>query len=194
MAGVGRYERTPEIRAKLAAAAKQRTGEKNGFFGRTHTEESKQKICLARTGVVRTASERRNQKKRKTAAWIAAHPERMRELDIKYLPNRAKANSERRRDRRKQAVERLGGRCSSPGCRWLNQDGTLGCADFRLLQIDHKNGGGAQERVKLGYDKMLLRVLEHSGDYQLLCACCNWIKAHEMKEFGNRGRYDHTRN
>jgi len=194
MAGVGKYERTSEIRKRLSDAAKFRIGEKNSFFGRTHTEESKQKIGFTRTGVVRNETERKKQKKKKTADWIASHPERMRELDIKYLPNRANANWQRRRERREKAIAKLGGRCSSSTCRWLNDEGTLGCTDPRLLQIDHKNGGGTQERAKLSYDKMLLRVLEHSEDYQLLCACCNWLKAHEQKEFASREKYAHFGN
>lgn len=194
MAGVGKYERTPEVRKKLSDAAKLRTGERNPFFNRTHSEKSKQKISYARTGILRNASERKKQKQKKTTEWIAAHPERMRELDVKYLPQRANANRERRRERREQVISKLGGRCSSTTCRWLNADGTLGCADHRLLQVDHKNGGGTRERAKLSYDKMLLRVLENGEDYQLLCACCNWLKAHEQKEFTKKENYAHFGN
>jgi len=60
-----------------------------------------------------------------------------------------------------------------------------GNTDIRVLQIDHKNGGGSKhirsvsgmtryKRLALGQDDI--------NKYQLLCANCNWIKRHENKE------------
>lgn len=194
MAGVGKYKRTPEIRKKLSDAAKLRTGEKNPFFNRTHSEETRQKISRTRTGLTLTAKERVSRKVQHTQKWLASHPDRVKEYDQRYLKPRAKANWLRRRDLREEVIEKLSGKCSSQTCRWLNEDGTFGCTDHRLLQVDHKNGGGTQERRKLSYDKMLKRILESPDEYQLLCACCNWLKAHEQKEFSNREKYAHFGN
>lgn len=54
--------------------------------------------------------------------------------------------------------------------------------DKRAFQIDHVNGGGKGERVKMGigfYSKVLK---DTENKYQLLCANCNWIKRFENKE------------
>ena len=53
-----------------------------------------------------------------------------------------------------------------------------GFDDPRALQIDHVGGGGAAERKKKTGTSYLLHVKKNydSGDYQLLCANCNWIK------------------
>jgi len=194
MAEVGKYERTPEIRKKLSDAAKQRIGEKNPFFNKTHTEESKQKMSRTRTGLTLTAAQRAERKAQHTQEWLASHPDRVKEYDQKFLKPRADNNRRRRQELRKSVIVKLGGKCSSSMCRWLNTDGTLGCSDPRLLQLDHKDGGGSRERRKLSYDKMLKKALNDSTDYQLLCACCNWLKAHEQKEFSNREKYAHLRN
>ena len=52
--------------------------------------------------------------------------------------------------------------------------------DVRCLQIDHVNGGGTKEAKKFyasNNPKYLKKVLEDKeGNYQLLCAYCNWLK------------------
>jgi hypothetical protein len=80
---------------------------------------------------------------------------------------------------RESALAFLGNKCNSPECRWLNEDGSLGCKDLRSLQIDHVYDDGAEERRKHGTNvlKIYKRVLEDKeGRYQALCANCNWIK------------------
>lgn len=65
-------------------------------------------------------------------------------------------------------------------------------SDWRALQIDHINGGGARdERTKQGNWPMwrlrtwLIENLEEGRRlYQVLCANCNWIKRHENNELG----------
>lgn len=56
--------------------------------------------------------------------------------------------------------------------------------EHRALQIDHVHGHGTKELKKLslncGYLKKVLADTE--GNYQLLCANCNWIKRSENKE------------
>lgn len=79
-----------------------------------------------------------------------------------------------------KAVRVLGGKCKRCGNR-----------DYRVLQIDHIDGGGAEERRSFGvnYFKAIpLRVLDERTrpNYQLLCANCNWIKRVERQEWRKR--------
>lgn len=46
----------------------------------------------------------------------------------------------------------------------------------RAFQIDHVNGGGRAEFRRIGYYKIVARVLRGEPGYQLLCANCNVIK------------------
>lgn len=61
--------------------------------------------------------------------------------------------------------------------------------DFRVLQFDHINGGGAKELksqifggtyVPSTYYKKVLE--DNTNKFQLLCVRCNWIKKHEERE------------
>jgi len=66
-----------------------------------------------------------------------------------------------------------------------------GIDDYRVLQIDHINGGGTKEYddVKTGtkkanYNRFLIKkILDGSAEYQILCSNCNWIKRHENQEY-----------
>jgi hypothetical protein len=76
----------------------------------------------------------------------------------------------------------LGNKCTNPNCRHLNEDGTLGCTDQRLLQVDHPNGGGTEEFFKLGTYGVYRKILRVGGvGYRLLCAQCNWL--HRFEDF-----------
>lgn len=57
-------------------------------------------------------------------------------------------------------------------------------SDKRALQIDHVFGGGNQEHAEIKNPiKFLTKVLEDTeGNYQILCANCNWIKRVEQRE------------
>ncbi len=89
-------------------------------------------------------------------------------------------NGEHRRTKLKEWVKRvklevfelLGNKCK--GC---------GVSDWRVLQIDHINGGGTREK-KIGNYWTFFRkeILSGSKKYQLLCANCNWIKKYENNE------------
>jgi hypothetical protein len=49
--------------------------------------------------------------------------------------------------------------------------------------MDHVNGGGSQWRKRItGSMEQADYILSHQGEFQLLCANCNWIKRAEMKE------------
>lgn len=90
---------------------------------------------------------------------------------------------------RLENIRTLGGRCSSPDCRWHNNDGTVGCSEFEALQFDHKGGGGSSERRGRRDSGLGLqyRVRKDPGRFQLLCANCNWIKRYKNQEA--RGAY-----
>lgn len=53
--------------------------------------------------------------------------------------------------------------------------------DLRVLQIDHKHGGGAIERKRLVDHQVYRNVLNNPDNYQLLCANCNWRKREDHK-------------
>jgi hypothetical protein len=84
----------------------------------------------------------------------------------------------------------LGNRCSNSNCRWLNLDGSLGCTDPDLLQVDHVNGGGTKEREHLTSCTIYTRILKGTPGYQLLCANCNWKKRYENKEHKKQETYN----
>jgi hypothetical protein len=67
-------------------------------------------------------------------------------------------------------LEMFGNKCSK-----------CGISDPRVLQIDHKNGGGNKERKKFGTSQIYYRIIKKPQNYQLLCANCNWIKHVEGK-------------
>jgi RNase P subunit RPR2 len=73
--------------------------------------------------------------------------------------------------RRAEFIAELGGACVR-----------CGFDDPRALQIDHVNGGGIAELRTLSGTKYFAKVRANPGDYQLLCANCNWIKRAEQGE------------
>ena len=78
---------------------------------------------------------------------------------------------------RKEVLHFLGNKCVR-----------CGINDFRVLQIDHINGNGYQEKKRFGRGgqasvKYYRHVIAVAGEgYQLLCANCNWIKRYEQQE------------
>lgn len=77
---------------------------------------------------------------------------------------------------RNQAISLLGGRCKR--CAYNT--------DYRVLFVDHVNGGGTAIRRKIGQWKHFRNIIDEikngSNDYQLLCANCNWLKRYENNE------------
>jgi hypothetical protein len=72
-----------------------------------------------------------------------------------------------------------------------NRCASCGFYDIRALCIDHKNGGGSLERLKLKgmyYKTILNNIINGSKKYQLLCANCNLIKKIENQE-GRKRKY-----
>lgn len=78
-----------------------------------------------------------------------------------------------RQRKRKDTLERLGGKCAR-----------CGFGDWRALQIDHVNGGGTQERQLFKSQQTYVNFVlaNNNGRYQILCANCNWIKRYEEYE------------
>lgn len=112
-----------------------------------------------------------------------ASRQRWREKNPHYKPPyKYEAYYGRHESIRAEVIYVLGGRCVGPKCKWLNEDGTIGCADSSILQIDHVNGGGGKERKKLPYYKLYKKLLENQDGYQLLCANCNWRKRTDRAE------------
>ena len=81
---------------------------------------------------------------------------------------RAKMN-ETRSGSRADVLRILGGHCE-----WC------GCDDYRVLELDHRNGGGQQE-FKHGLDRRrvirdLLNGTRPLTDFRVLCAPCNRLE------------------
>jgi len=74
---------------------------------------------------------------------------------------------------RKNVVKFLGEKCVK-----------CGNSDFRVLQVDHVNGGGGKERkANKNYSHQLENIVKKNKEnYQLLCANCNIIKIYENGE------------
>jgi len=90
---------------------------------------------------------------------------------------RIKSNRKRRKEAREAVLVLLGGKCANPNCRHLNEDGTLGCKETTLLQVDHPNNDGAKHRKERPAMGVYFDVLKAGGKgYQLLCSSCNWRK------------------
>lgn len=101
----------------------------------------------------------------------------------KYVAENKKEVSERfKRSReywRNAAITKLGGACVR-----------CGFLDRRALQFDHIKGGGAKDRKTNRHNGTasytfykLVATTDQSQKFQLLCANCNLIKAHETGEF-----------
>ncbi len=55
-----------------------------------------------------------------------------------------------------------------------------GCDDVRLLEINHKNGGGGKERLN-GLTRAVATGARQTDDLELLCRPCNAIHALELR-------------
>jgi len=83
-----------------------------------------------------------------------------------------------RANRRLRIIDLLGGCCAR-----------CGMNDVRILQIDHKDGGGSKETARVGWQSGLYKLVrENPEKYQLLCPNCNWIKRIENAAKGETGR------
>ena len=94
---------------------------------------------------------------------------------------------------RQEIINLLGGRCSNADCRWTNDDGSLGCKDPDLLEIDHVYDDGFLSRRKNKKHNLvasleslcgMLRQIKSGSDrYQLLCSCCHRAKTRKRPKW-----------
>ena len=110
--------------------------------------------------------------------WIKGNPKKIKRYREKHKRRIHKLKLE--------VFELLGNKCANPNCPILPEK-----LDKRALQIDHVNGKGNYEIVKVFnrnylkyYKHVLSQIKSGSKDYQLLCAYCNWLK--ERKRKGGR--------
>lgn len=76
-----------------------------------------------------------------------------------------------RHEKRKNILAFLGGKCVR-----------CDLSDWRILQIDHINGGGTREANEFTVTQRYGMIKEHPERYQILCANCNAIKVVENGE------------
>ena len=112
--------------------------------------------------------------------WRQKHPEAVRVQKQRYYERhseRLKAkrnpiNLARKRNLRKDILASMGNKCVS-----------CGFTDWRVLQIDHVNGNGREDRTQFkSYEQFYKAIVTSPHRYQLLCSNCNWIKRYEEKE------------
>ncbi len=84
------------------------------------------------------------------------------------------------REKRREVVRRLGGRCIQ-----------CGFSDIRALVLDHKTGDGGQDRKRVG-NRIARYYVRHPDEakekLQVLCANCNMIKAVQNNEHNQSRR------
>jgi hypothetical protein len=190
-------QNTQEYREKMSKRLKGRT---SPMKGRHHSPEARRKMSehntRARLGkrppeeaihalleYNRTHgpwNKMSNDPKDRYRRYCERHVEEIREKARRYYQNnRDKVKASHLKVRMK-AIEVLGGKCAR-----------CGIEDFRVLQIDHVNGGGLRERRNLSpsrfYKKVIKSAKAGEGKYQVLCANCNMIKKYERQEHP-RGR------
>jgi len=77
------------------------------------------------------------------------------------------------KEARLEVIEYLGGKCVR-----------CGFDDVRALQIDHVYDDGYMDRQKRNQRTIMGAILrgEEEGNFQVLCANCNWIKRAELEQ------------
>lgn len=108
--------------------------------------------------------------------WQEEHPDQVSASKQAYRERnqekvREYSYSKRVRNRL-EVLNALGGKCIR-----------CGIDDWRVLQIDHINGGGNKERKQVtSIDRYYKDMLLTPEKYQVLCANCHQIKRYEEKE------------
>lgn len=86
-----------------------------------------------------------------------------------------------------ELYKKLGGYCCNCDGKNCWHEKKCDITDFRVLQLDHINGGGRKEEKKTnkyGSAKysMYLKIPNINNKLQILCSNCNWVKKHNNKE------------
>lgn len=121
---------------------------------------------------------------RNTKNWRDNNLEKAREIRRKtYLKNKDVEN-ERSRNytlrRRIQVLKVYGG--ENPKCKQCE------CSEVRILELDHINNDGKQERSELGlvgagfYGWLIKNNYPNKDKYQILCKNCNYLKYLNIKK------------
>ncbi len=121
--------------------------------------------------------------------YYLKHKDKYKQRATNWKKLHREEHREQAKKERMRVVTFLGGKCSSPNCKWANDDDSYGCNDPRALQIDHINGDGY--KYKNSYKSeiyYILKLIKENPDkvrkkFQLLCANCNWIKRAENHEY-----------
>lgn len=125
----------------------------------------------------------------RTRRWRKENPEKIknyrkrneikiRKSDKKWKkenPKKVRESQKRRRDRKKKDVfNHYGNKCIRCGNK-----------DVRVLEINHKNGGGTQHKKSLN-KSLYVNIIKNNypPEYNILCANCNWIE-YCKKDLGN---------
>lgn len=108
-----------------------------------------------------------------------------REVGVSYAsvshytkPGGVKEDNRRKREIRRKlhqdVVAFFGGKCSNPGCN---------VTDWRILDVNHLNGGGREDIKKYGgyyvFCRAILDGRRPTDDLNLLCKNCNWLYDYE---------------
>lgn len=158
---------------------------KHPEYARTEEKRVKQREASARyrsrhIELVRDASrswhyENRDKSKVIHERWCRNNPNKLRSIVRKSF-------HKYRDSMREEILQMLGSKCKN-----------CGNSNIIVLQIDHVNGGGSKERKRLSngtnyYKHVLEELKSGSKEYQLLCANCNIMKAHQNHEQNIRRR------
>ena len=158
-----KYRQKPEVkeqRVKYLRDHKERIREHVRIYHQNHKEQIKEWNR-------KYLQEHREHKREYNNNWRKEHPEHQKNWIQKL---------------KMKAFEKLGNKCSNP----FNLPHLDWCNDVRVLQIDHVHGHGTKERKEIGNQFYLYKKIlaDTEGNYQILCANCNWLKRREKKEHG----------
>ena len=109
--------------------------------------------------------------------WANKNPETNKQRHQRWYNKYGKKyQTDRYFKRRLLVITHYGGKCIC-----------CGEVEFRFIEIDHINGGGTQERLKLKKrgNRMIDWIIQNNypKDYQLMCANCNRAKNNSGKQF-----------
>ena len=125
-------------------------------------------------GKVKDARDRSDYSRR----YLLLHPERKDKLK-EWLKTHGQEHWHTTSERLRQSVFAIVSKSTIPRC------ANCGCDDIRLLELNHKNGGGGQE-YKKGKNTMavyrdIAMLRRNTDDLELLCRVCNARHYLEMK-------------
>lgn len=125
----------------------------------------------------------KEQLKIKYKSYRDTHKEQIKNYRDSHKEEKKEYFREYRQKLKLKVFEKLGNKCANSNCPIPKE-----LMDIRCLQIDHVHGGGLKERLSLktwNPTTFYLKVLaDTEGNYQLLCAYCNWLKRYMSKEKG----------